>query len=356
MKIFNKKFLGILISIFFIILIINQIDIKKSFEAIKHVSILNFIWIIPLYCTDYMIRAYRWRIILSNNPLLKLRSLISSMIIGFMANSLLPARVGEIYRAHIFGKKENIKRLKVFASIVLERIFDGTVLFSILIILICYVYPRPWLFKLAAFVGTIFVGGFIFLMIFSKSVKLNQFQNNILLKLTKKFFDKYLSKFPQIIQKIIIFYIIDKIKYFLDSFTEGLDLFNYPKLIFKVFFLSFLVWLLEGTIVFIVITGFGIHIGILSALFVLCVTAFSTMIPSGPASIGPYQWGYIMALGLLGVNRETAFAVSIINQLVGVSFVSVTGLFFIFKDHINIKNLEKEEFPCHCEEELQSNP
>lgn len=336
----GKKIFGLLISIIFIGLVLFQIDLKEVFESFKKFHFAYILIIIPIYYLSFWIRAYRWKIILSGEPSLRIRSLISSLFIGFTANCLLPARMGEFYRAHLFGKKEDIKRAKVFASIVLERILDGTVLFLILLFLICFIYSKPWLFKLAFATGTIFIGGFLFLLVFAKFGKSSSFQQNPILMFFKKFLNHLLNLFSVNFQKFI-YQITDKIKYLLNSFIDGLEVFHFPNLLFKSFLLTLLIWLFEGSVVFLVIISFGIPINFLSGLFVLCITSFSTMIPSGPASIGPYQWGYILALGLFGITKEFAFAVSIINQFIAILVITTAGLFFVWKDHINIKDLEK---------------
>ena len=339
MRIFNKKILGLVISIFFIGLIIYQIDIKKSLESFNDINLMLFPLIIPIYYLAFLIRAFRWKVVLSHNSELQISSLISSLFIGFMANNLLPARMGEFYRAHIFGKKEDIKRGKVFASIVVERIFDGSVLFLILLGLIIFLYSKPWLFKLAFAVGIVFIGSFISLFIFSKLRRSKTIQKSSKLALLKSFLINYSKKLPNNVQKSV-FYVTDKINYLLCSFLDGLDIFHSPKQLLNSALLTVLIWLCEGTVAFIVIKSFGIQVGFLSAIFVICVTAFSTMIPSGPASIGPYQWGYILALGVFSITKETAFAVSILNQFVCILLIAFAGLFFIWKDHINVRELE----------------
>lgn len=337
----HKKIIGLLVSIFFIVLILHQIDLNKSFAALKSFNLSYIPLIIPVYYLAFIFRSYRWKIILSEYRHLKIRSLISSLFIGFTANAILPARMGEFYRAHLFGKKEDIKRGTVFASIILERIIDGTVLFLMLLFLIYFLYSKPWLFKLATVVGFIFVGGFIFLLLFAKFGRSEVFLQKSGILFLKNLFNICLTKLPYSVQNLV-----DKSKdgflYLLHSFIDGLDIFHHPTLLFKTFLLTILVWLCEGATMMLVIKSFGISINLFSALFVMCVTAFSTMIPAGPASIGPYQWGYILALSVFAVNKDVAFTVSIINQLIAIILISAAGLYFMWKDHINIKEIEED--------------
>lgn len=328
MKFFDKKILGFLISIIFIVLIVHQMNISKTLEAFRHINILYVIVAVPIYYSAFLTRGYRWRVILADQNLLKLWSLVSSLFIGFTVNCLLPARMGELYRAHLFGKKENIKRSKVFASIVLERVFDGMILLFILLLLIVFFYSKPWLYKLACVAACIFVGGFIVLLIFSKYGNSEFFQNNI---------DKALEKLPINLQKYL--------KLLLNQFSvfiEGLNVFKSFKSLLIAFILSLIIWIIESSVVFLIVSGFGIHFNLISAIFVMCVTAFSTMIPAGPASIGPYQFGYILAMSVFNIPKEMAFAISIFNQFFTIIFITLAGLFFMWKDHINMKELETD--------------
>lgn len=338
MKIFDKKLIGLVISIIFIAIIFHQLDFKKTCESFTQINIVYLLFVIPIYYLTFVLRAFRWRNLLSNKDL-TIRSLISALFIGYTANNLLPARMGEIYRAHMFGKKEGMKRSGVFASILLERIFDGIIIFLILITLVSYIYSKPWLFKLTFGAGSIFAVGLIILFIFAKlgnSEKLQLKSSG----LYKSFKENVLIKLPEGFRNRLINF-LNKIIYFMKSFVNGLDVFNSWKASLKSLFLTFLIWILEGLTTFFVIKSFGIKIGIIAAIFVVCVTTFSTMIPAGPANIGTYQFGYIMALKVFGISKETAFAISFINQFSGVILVAIAGLFFMWKDHINIKDLEE---------------
>jgi uncharacterized protein (TIRG00374 family) len=339
LKILDKKLIGLVISVIFIAIIFHQLDIKKTCESFKQINLMYLLLAVPLYYISFLFRALRWRSLLSNNDL-TLKSLLSALFMGYTANNLLPARMGEIYRAYMFGKKEGLKRSTVFASILLERIFDGVIIFFILITLISHIYSKPWLFHVAFGAGSIFVTGFIMLFIFAKLGNSDRLQDKSSL-MYEKFRNNILIKFPEGFRNKLIG-IINKLVYFINSFVDGLGVFHNKKASAYSLFLTLLIWLCEGFTTFLVIQSFGIKIGIIAGLFVVCLTTFSTLIPAGPANIGTYQFGYIMALKLFDVNKETAFAVSIINQFVTIILPAIACFFIIWRNHINIKELEEE--------------
>jgi uncharacterized membrane protein YbhN (UPF0104 family) len=96
---------------------------------------------------------------------------------------------------------------------------------------------------------------------------------------------------------------------------------------------------MEAFIILSVIRSFSIPINLVSSLFVLCVVTFSMSIPSGPASIGLYQYGYIVALSVTGVADEVSLAISVVHQCIEIIIVCSTGLYFMWNDHILLKGL-----------------
>lgn len=66
------------------------------------------------------------------------RDLTSALMIGFLVNALIPARVGEVARAFVISRREDmlgrhISRSTVFGTVVLERVFDGVVMAMIVL-------------------------------------------------------------------------------------------------------------------------------------------------------------------------------------------------------------------------------
>ena len=340
---FNKTIPGILISLILIIILFRHIDLNQTIKSFGRMNPLFILPIIPVYMLSFVLRAFRWRVLLNNNKL-KFSSLLSSIFIGFSLNCVLPARAGEIYRVYFFGKKENLSKTKVFTSVILERIFDGLTLFLILITAICLINPGNLFSKIAFLAGMVFFSGFVLLLALVKMQNTGNKREKI-----KLFLVKLLGFLPEII-KISGENLINKIFSILNSFIEGLQTLNSWNGLIKSCFYSLLIWLAEGFFMFLVIKSFGINLSFIGVLLVLAVTAFSTLIPAGPAGIGPYQWGYIIALDVFGISHELSLAVSIINQLLIIILILLAGSFFFLKEHIKFDEInqnleEKQKFP-----------
>jgi uncharacterized protein (TIRG00374 family) len=164
MKINFKIIISIIISIFFAILIIDKIDYNKTIGAL-HAANYAFIPIaVILSIVTNIVRTYRWKHIINPVKNISIPSLFSGVSIGYMANNLLPARLGEFVRAYIMGKKEGISKSATLATIVLERIFDGlALLFFLGIIAVLFSLPL-WIKQAGIAAGAFFLLLFAFLI------------------------------------------------------------------------------------------------------------------------------------------------------------------------------------------------
>ena len=66
------------------------------------------------------------------------RRLLPPLAIGFMVNFLFPGRAGEVVRAWLLSRREKTSMSAVFATVVVERLFDG-------LAVICFLAPAPFL-------------------------------------------------------------------------------------------------------------------------------------------------------------------------------------------------------------------
>ena len=93
-----------------------------------------FAVVILLNLLQYVIRAWRWNILIEPIKKTAFSSRLYALLIGFAANCILPARLGEIIRANYLGQREHISASSTFGTIVVERIFDGVTLLLFLMI------------------------------------------------------------------------------------------------------------------------------------------------------------------------------------------------------------------------------
>ena len=141
LKLSKKKIVftsGILISFACLWLFVRKVEWDSLTRAFSEA---NYIYVLPAIIfifASYLVRAVRWSILITPVKRVSLLSLFSAIMVGSMANSVLPARAGELIRPILIGKKENIKMTTSLATVVMERIFDmmALIIFTAVILFI----------------------------------------------------------------------------------------------------------------------------------------------------------------------------------------------------------------------------
>ncbi|MFQ5454504.1 MAG: lysylphosphatidylglycerol synthase transmembrane domain-containing protein [Candidatus Zixiibacteriota bacterium] len=118
--------IGLVVSSLLIWMLFRNINLGKLVEALSEA---NYLWLIPniilIVLTMYQ-RAYRWHFMIAPIKHVKFSNLIAATCIGFMANNVLPARLGEFVRAYSLSTQDKgITKSASLATIFVERmVFD----------------------------------------------------------------------------------------------------------------------------------------------------------------------------------------------------------------------------------------
>jgi hypothetical protein len=323
--------IGILISIFFLYLAFRKVDIEETKRALR---LANYYWLFPAvisYLIAFLMRGIRWKYLLLPIKKCKITNLVSTIIIGFMANCLLPLRAGELIRAYVNGKKENISKSSSLATIVIERVFDGLALVILLLVAFPFLGSAPhsqhylpqWLKKMIYVAWALFLAVLILLYIMLRSKELTG-------RVIKKLFG-FLKES-----------VLEKILNLTNSFIEGLNILRQRKEILVVSSLSLLVWTFEGTTFYLGAKALNLSITYPQAYFTMVVIALGLMVPSSPAFIGVYEYFCITALGLFAIEKSLALSYAVLIHFLQVILIVGLGLFFLWKENLSLWKLKQE--------------
>ena len=95
----------------------------------------NYLVIIPgilAYFLGVCFRTLRWQVLLSGIDEIKIRTLFPIVVIGYMANNILPFRLWELIRGYYLKNKKGVPTATALSTIFVERIMDGLALILIL--------------------------------------------------------------------------------------------------------------------------------------------------------------------------------------------------------------------------------
>jgi uncharacterized protein (TIRG00374 family) len=319
----KKLIIGILVSLVFLYLAFRKVDYTELWQALKGA---NYWFIIPnviLGIFTMWMRAVRWKYMV--NPIKKvgLGRLFSSVMIGFMANNVLPARLGEFIRAYSLGTKEKISKSASFATIVVERVFDG---FSILFILwaTLLLFPFPDWVKRGSNLFLAMNLGILAFLIFLE-IKTDS---------TFRFFQSIFKFLPHKLRT--------KAEEVFLKFISGLKVFRDVSSLVWILTWSVLIWIVTGISNYFVFLAFGLNPPIEVSFILLVVVCLGVMLPAAPGFVGTFQFFSIVALARFGYDKNIALPFSIVLHACQYFPITLLGLYYLKKEHLSLKTLEKE--------------
>ncbi len=304
---------GISVSVLFVYLAIRWADLQEFLRALGTVDLRWLLAAVLVYLLGFPIRSLRWRRILLNQKALSVRDVVAPVVLGHMANNLLPARAGEVYRAHVLGRRAHLSRSVVVGSIVAERTFDGLMLVGA-ILFVFFLYPEAgFLGGAALFTGFVFlalVAGIVFYGFATPG--------------THRIVDRIVGLLPHRLQKIVAQRLM--------LFLEGVRSVSTTGGYLKTGVYTVLIWALEAAAILLTILSFGVVLPVGGYLLVYVMVTLGTTLPSGPGYIGPYQYAFVLALGLFAISREEALAISVAAHFTLSGSITVIGLLVLWRE------------------------
>ena len=100
--------IGIAISAICIALFVFTSDVRHPAKLRRAFSDVNYWWIVaslPVYYAGLWVRTIRWQYLLRPVKRVSTIRLYPVVIVGLMANNLIPARAGELARAYVLGQR-----------------------------------------------------------------------------------------------------------------------------------------------------------------------------------------------------------------------------------------------------------
>lgn len=118
-----------------------NINPQHTWAAIRTANIFFVFAAFFIYYLAFPIRTFRWRMLLQNIGyteengvhLPKFLKLLEILYTSWFANVIVPAKLGDLYRAYLFRKETELSGSRTFGTVLAERLLDLTVLLLLFI-------------------------------------------------------------------------------------------------------------------------------------------------------------------------------------------------------------------------------
>jgi uncharacterized protein (TIRG00374 family) len=257
----------------------------------------------------------------------KFSTLLAATCIGFMANNVLPLRLGEFVRAYSLAYQDKrVSKSASLATIFVERmIFD---LITLLLIFGAVLYAshlslnESMRYGLNVAIGIALLGILIVMVL---ALKPNEIGHLLA---------RYLFFAPDRVRDVIRTIVL--------KFSRGLEFLSSAKSVASVGFQTILIWVLMGLSNIFVFWAFGFRLSLDASYVLLVVVSVSILVPSSPGFVGVYHAGAVWALMAYGISKEDALSCALVLHAAQYIVVTLMGFYFLRKEHLSLKKLGEE--------------
>jgi uncharacterized protein (TIRG00374 family) len=316
---------------------LHNIDYTRLWKEIYSTPVLSLVIVALLSPLTLWLRAIRWRLILPKSSTTHTRGLFQIVVIGFMVNNILPARIGEAARALYLWKNNRFTVAQSIGSLVVERFLDTLAFLSFFAL---PVFMIPSLAKLRIY-------AFLFVLIFAGSV-IVMFLYSRFPKFTKNIASKLIVLFPHKFR--------DRIGHIGLEVASNLDwLFSGRKVIMTVLF-SYLT-ILCYPFMLMSLVGKEQPLSFLGGMFGQACAAMGAAIPLAPGYVGTVHAALRQAMTMLGISVDKAAAVAILYHALSYVVITALGLIFFFSANVSLKDIQsaKNQLDKKVEEPVAEN-
>jgi glycosyltransferase 2 family protein len=293
-----RTIVGISISVIALWLVFRDVDLQSAVEILRTADPLWIGVMLVAMLADIAVRTLRWRVILA--PVAKVRYIRAAgyLTVGYAANNVLPARLGELVRAHYVGDREGVSRAAALGTIVVERVIDFAAVVAI-------AAGALLVLGIRGDVGTAVLIGAAVAVGLVAALVVGVFAHRLP---GASWVERQASRFPRIVDLAA-------------TFRAGLSVAGRPRTLGPAVLLTLLAWSVTTASFAAGGRAVGIDMTVPQAAFLAAGVSLVTAIPSGPGFVGTWELAAVRILALYGVAGDTAVAFAL---LVHVSSLAIT--------------------------------
>lgn len=314
----GKTVVGLAVTAVLLWWVLRDVSFAEVWAQIRQGNLLLLGASVFVATFGFFIRALRWKVLLAGvKKDTRLRSRFAGVSIGFMANNLLPARVGEFARAYAFSRMEPVSASAAFGSLVIERVLDGIVLLLFLIVpVLTPGFPTSG--ALSSGWGLVMLRG----AVLGVGVVLAALA---VMAIWPRGFVRAAERAAMLLPRSVARPVVDALEAFMGSIAILRD----PKLLSLGLLWTLAFWTWHGVSFWLGMLAFGIDTGFVSAIFTEAVVGFGVALPAAPGFFGTFHGAADFALNAVyGVEGARSLAFAFGYHFGGWIPITLIGLYY----------------------------
>lgn len=293
----------------FLYLAVRKVDWAETLETLRKGNLTLLGLVLVVFTINCIMRALRWRVLLSAEKKLPLAPVFWSMMAGYLGNSYLPARAGEVIRSVMIGQRGGISKSFALATTLSERIADAVILVTVSAAALATMKQLPPV--LSQNIRFLAVIGGIGLVIVLIAPRMGGLIHAIIRRIP-------------IAPKMR-----DKLEGVTDNFLIGAGALQHPTRLAQFAALSAVLWSLDTVVGTLLARAFDLPLTPAQVFVLIAALGIFSAVPSTPGGIGVYQWVANAVLVPFGLSDSQALAYILAfqaNQYIGITIWGLLGL------------------------------
>ncbi len=311
MKNIFLKVLGLGIGLGVLYWLISKTGTSAILQAMRTVQISDILCAVSLLLMGIYLRALRWRSLFPNMRKMSVYPFFSAIMIGALANNLLPARGGDLVRVYILGKNTPLSKSYILATVLIERLSE-LILICLMSLLVLYVIPMPeWIHNFALITGSASLIGLVALLVLSKY--------------TSRFSTLFLKLLNLLPKRITHFF-----EPILREFIQGTRGVLSRRSFFQFITLTILIWGMEVGVLWFFAKSFGFILSFFESWLVMIYAVLACFVPLLPAQIGVMEFAIQSSMAFMGYEGPATLAFALSWHFTVLLVGSIGGVVCLF--------------------------
>jgi uncharacterized protein (TIRG00374 family) len=314
--------LGVIVAVVCLYFAFRGMSVREVVDTMRTADPRWIGLALSIYLVGFLVRTVRWRVILSPIKPVSPKELFPIMMIGYFANNVLPFRIGELVRAHLTGRRLQISRTASFGTIILERLFDTVSFLSTFVFSALFFKFPPRVTQ-----GAWALSGACILLILGL----------ITLVYKRSWIDwgldrlSFAGRWQARLRKVA------------DDLSHGIAGMFSARHGVLVLFLSLVVWIIEGTFLYLIGQSYGVPLSYPQSFFLLFFLGLAVTLPQAPGYVGTLELFGVAALSALGIPKEKGLP--LILTIHGFQFlmIMVLGLWALWREGLSVGKLLEQK-------------
>lgn len=290
------------ISIAALWFVLRGADLARTGDILRTANV-GWVALATAFVTlDLAFRALRWQRLIRPIRAVHYLPMLGYLMVGYLANNILPARLGELVRSHYLGDREGISRASALGTVVVERVVDLVAVVAIAAAALLLLSVRGVIAN-AVLLGAAVTG--LFLIVLVLGIVAHRLPG--------------MDRVRAIIDRV------PRVRDLARSLQDGLSVAARPRTVGEAIVVSAVSWTMAILALAAVGQALGVQLSMAQAALIASGVALVSAVPAGPSNLGTFELAAQELGKAVGVAPASALALGILIHLLILLVTSFGG-------------------------------